>query len=113
MIRGQRFLAFTTTVVIQAFQDIAPFAFVMFIIVLSTALAFIISPNKHSKFSFLTTYALLLGDFDQDVYFSSPWLTATFFVCIAARTRTLVFCRCAAERPAFGSLCAGSCRTRA
>ena len=66
-IRGHKFLAFTTTVVIQAFSDIAPFAVVMVVIVITSALAFMMSPAGHD-FDMLSTYALLLGDFEQQVF---------------------------------------------
>ena len=37
-----------------------------------------ISPSSQHDFSPLTTYALLLGDFQQSTYFSSPVLTCIF-----------------------------------
>ena len=78
-IRGHRFLAFTTTVVIQSFADIMPFMLVMFIIVIMTGLAFMISPEDQ-RFDLLTTYALLLGNFEMEAYFSTPMIVLIFFL---------------------------------
>ena len=68
-----------TTVVIQSFADIMPFMLVMFIIVIMTGLAFMISPEDQ-RFDLLTTYALLLGNFEMEAYFSTPMIVLIFFL---------------------------------
>lgn len=65
--QGVPFLAFMSSVIIHAVEDVASFSFIMFVIIAISSAAFAIgaSTNPELSFDLLTTYALLLGDFDQ------------------------------------------------
>ena len=78
--QGVQFLAFMSSVILSAVQDVASFSFIMFVIIIIFFAAFAIggTGNPDLEFNPLTTYALLLGDFDQDVYFSSSLLATMF-----------------------------------
>lgn len=78
--QGIQFLAFMSSVIISAVEDVASFSFIMFVIIVVCAAAFAICGSDAAGFDLLTTYALLLGDFDQDIYFSSGMIAGLFTV---------------------------------